>query len=523
MAILFNTSPQHDPRKTVSVGDATSQFADFSGMYRQLWDFVEDGGLDALGIDQENIARWRRAIRDGVVNIGGRPSDIDFFRMMMGGTPKEVDATDYSIEYNSAIDYNIYAENDSTGTTGTVTGGCYYNSVVNGNYTGPYATFTIAVDTYGNNGTLSNINIGDQVYNYNDGQWFVVFKKDTTTDFAHVIYVYPMDEDYVISIYAKQPMLPNHVQLDSGYGDATTSLPHTEWETLGYIKTIQPFSLRTDWETPRDLEKAYKDIIQFPIIFDTNTGTEMESFDFKAMADGRERMISSENMIFFTGQKLANTAVNDSAYTNKYYGFDGFLTTMFYGGGNIQQYDNTYGWDLDTDWQQIVYANDAQKKSEEFLILGAKRFMDNLQRRAQDLFKNNSGSLMFKTFERMGDMQADIKRLGINSYAWGTNTLHLKTVGAWSDSRWMGNTYFPNMAIAMPGDGLTDSKGNKVPPVEYYIPKGRKASGMWAEVWRDHMKLSDKAEKFSGTITHDVMMAVHGVENMYAIMPKYTV
>lgn len=523
MAIAFNLQPVHQPRKITSVGDATSQFADFSGLYRQLWDFVEDGGLDAFGIDQEDLARWRRAFRDGVVNIGGRPSEIDFFRMMMGGTPKECDATDLSIEYNSAVDFNIYAENDATGTTGTVTGGCYYNQVVNGNYTGPYVSFTIATDTYANNGQLSNVNVGDQIYIYNDSQWITVIKKDTTVDFAHVIYAVPMDENYVVSIYAKQPMLPNHVQMVSGYSDSTTSLPHSEWETLGYIKTISPFSLRTDWETPRNLEKAYKDIVQFPIIFDMVTGAEMESFDFKAMADGRERMIMAENMLFFSGQTMNNSVVNNQAYSNQYFGFEGLLTTMFYGGGNIQQYDNTYGWDLEFDWMQIVFANDALKKSTEFLLLCAKRFTWNLQRRSQDMFKNNAGACTFNTFERMGEGAADIKRLGINSYAWSNNTVHIREVGAWSDSRWVGNTYFPNMGIALPGDGLTDSKGNKVAPVEYWLPKGRRLSGMWSEVWRDHMQLSDKADMFSGTITHDVMMSVNGVENMYAIMPKYTV
>lgn len=522
MAIAFNLSPQQSPRQITSVGDAVSQLANFSGMYRQLWDFVEDGGLSQFGINEEDLARWRRNFREGVVNIGGRPSEIDFFRMMMGGTPKETDGTDLSIEYNSAIDFNIYAENDATGITGTITGASY-NSVVNGSYTGPYAVFTIAVDTYADNGTLSNINVGDQIYIYNDSKMVQVIKKDTTVNYAHAITVVPLDSTYTIQIYGKQPMLPNHVQMVSGYSDAITSPPHSEWETLGYIKTIQPFSLRTDWETPRDLEKAYKDIMQFPIIFDMVTGAEMESFDFKAMADGRERMIMSENMLFFTGETIANAGLTGAAYTNKYNGFEGLLTTMFYGGGNIQQYDNSYGWDLDVDYMQIVFQNDALKKSTEYLMLGAKRFMWNLQRRSQDMFKNNSGACTFETFQHMGEGLADLKRIGINSYMWGNNTLHLKEVSAWSDSRWVGNAYFSNMAIALPGDGLTDSKGNKVPPVEYYIPKGRRLSGMWTEDWRDHMKLSDKADKFSGTITHDVMMAVHGVENMYAIMPKFLV
>lgn len=522
MAIAFNLSPQHDPRLTVSVGDAVSQLPDFSKLFRKTWEAIENGNIP--GASEEDLARWRRAIRDGVVNIGGLPSELDFFRMMMGGTPKECKASDLSIEYNSAIDYNIYAENDATGTSGTVTGGCYYNGVTNGNYgPGPYVQFTIAADTYDSTGSLSNINIGDQILNYMDGKSLVVFKKDDSAAFAHVIYAAPLDPNYVPQIYARQPMLPSHVNMTFGTSSAATSLPQTQWETLGYIKTIQPFSLRTDWQTPRNLEKPYRDIIQFPVIFDTNTGAEMESFDFKAMADGRERMIAAENIYFFSGERVQNTALNSNFYTGQYNGFEGFLTTMFYGGGNIQEYDNTYGWDFDVDWMAIVFANDALKKSTEFLMMYALRFIWGAERRAQDMFKNNSGACTFNTFTRSGMDAAEIKRLGINSYNWRDYTLHLRKVAAWSDSRWVGNAYFPGLAIALPGDGLSDSKGNKVAPVEYWLPEGRRLSGMWSEYWRDHMQYPEAEDIFSGTITHDIMMSTNAVENMYAMVPKYVV
>jgi hypothetical protein len=99
--------------------------------------------------------------------------------------------------------------------------------------------------------------------------------------------------------------------------------------------------------------------------------------------------------------------------------------------------------------------------------------------------------------------------------------MHVKEAGAWSDSRWIGNAYFPAMAVVMPGEGNTDSRGEKVAPVEYWIPANRRLSSQWNEVWRDHMLLQDKAEKFSGTITHTICMSVNCVENMWAVMPKY--
>ena len=522
MAIKFNTTPVHSQRQIFEVGDAVSQMPAFSDVYHSIFDFIENGGLFALGYNGNTIANWRRNIRPGVVWIGGRPSETDFFRMMMGGTPKETDGTDLTIQYNSAIDFNIYAADDASGTTGTVTGGCYYGNVVDGNYTGPYVSFTIATSAYSNNGQNCNVNIGDQILIQNDQKWIQVIKIDTTTPYAFVIYAVPFDQNYTPQIYAGWPMLPNHVQMTTGYSDEFTTINHSEWETPGYLKVIQPFKLRTGWEVLQNLDSGYKDVIQFPVIFDMVTGALIDSWDFKAMADGRERMIMAENLLFFTGETLTNVTVQNAAYSpNQYNGFEGFLTTIFYGGGNIKQIDNSYGFDLDVDYTQIILQNDALKLSPEYLMLCAKPFIMSMQRRTQDAFKNNSGACTFETFERMGEESANIKRYGVNSWSWLGATLHIKEVGAWSDSRWVGNAYYKNMGIMMPGLGLTDSNGQSVNPVEYWIPKGQRESHQWKEFWLDHRTSKDRAEKWSGDIYHTVMMSVNGVENMYAIMPTY--
>ncbi len=521
MAIAFNTSPVHPPRQIFQVDDAISQLPAFSDVYRGIFDFIEGGGLADLGYNGDDIARWRRNIRPGVIWVGGRPSETDFFKMMMGGTPKETDASDLTVEYNSAIDFNIYAQNDAAGTTGTVTGGCYFGDVVNGNYTGPYAVFDIATSGYADNGTKTNVNVGDQLLIYNDNKWVQVIKIDTTTAYAHHVYVAPFDANYTIQIYGGFPIIPSHVQMTSGYSDSSTIVVHSEWETTGYLKVIRPFRLQREWESPIDLDRAYKDVIQFPIIFDTVTGALIDSWDFKAMADARNDMIMSENLLFFTGEQLGNTALTSANFTNKYTGFDGLLNTIFFGGGNIKEFDNSYGFDLDVDYTQIILQNDALKLSTEYLLMGSKAFKMSMERRVQDAFKGNSGSCTFDTFQRGGDAMADISRLGVKSWNWLDNTLHIKEIGAWSDKRWIGNGYFKNMGIMLPGNGLTDSNGQIVNPVEYWVPKGKRESQQWTEIWRDHRRLSDKADKWSGGIDHEVMMSVNGVENMFAIMPKF--
>jgi hypothetical protein len=516
MAIAFRLTPVNPPRIITSVGDALSQLPSFSTLYRQLYDAVEAGQIP--GASPQDLATWRINFRSGVVNYGGRPVEIDFFRMLMGGTPQETEATSIAVRYNSTVDFNIYAQNDAVGTSGTVTNATY-GTVVNGSYTGPYAVFTVALNTYAANGTLSNVNVGDVIYIPNDAQMVQVIRVDKSVNFAHQVYVVPFNSSYTIQIYSKQAMHIGHIGFDTGYSDITTNPPHSEWETLGYTKYYNPFSMRTSWQTPRELEKAYKDVLQFPIIFDMVTGAEIDSFDFKAAADARERLIMAENMMFWEGQVMNNTNVTVNFATNKYTGFDGLTTSMFYGGGNIQTYTPTFGWDLDVDYNQIRYKNDALKLSEEMLMICALRFSDSMQRRSQDLFKNNSGGATFQTFARMGEDMAAIERMGIQSFKWGTTTIHIKVAGPFSDSRWIGTGYYPNAAFILPGDGLTDSNGRPVPPVEFYIPKGRRVSSQWEEHWVDGMNMESQATRFTGTITHTIQMGVHGVENMWAVMP----
>lgn len=517
MAIAYELSPVNPPRIITSVGDALQELPAFSNLYRELYDAIEDGNIP--GATAAQLATWRLAIRSGVVNIGGRPSEIDFFRMLMGGTPMECDASSIAIRYNSAIDHNIYAQNDATGTFGTVTGATF-GTIVNGSYTGNYCTFSPSISTYANSGQNCNVNIGDTIYIPNDSEMAQVIKIDTSVPYSFVVYVAPYNESYTINIYGQQPMSIAHVGFSTGYADFDTNPPHTEWETLGYTNIISPYSLRTSWETARELEKAYKDVLQFPIIFDMVTGAEMDSWDFKAAADARERMIMAENIFFFEGQTITNPALNVAAATNKYTGFDGLMTSMFYGGGNVQTYTPTYGWDLDVNYNQIRYKNDALKLSNEMLMVCALRMNDGIQRRAQDMFKNNAGACTYETFNRKGSEFDIVKRFGIQSYNWGAQTIHIKVAGAFSDSRWIGQTYYPNMGIILPGDGMSDSKGSRVAPVEYWIPKGRRVSGMWEENWVDGMQQFQQAEVFRGTIKHDIMMSVNGVENMYVVMPN---
>ena len=184
--INYNITPVYNPRIISQGTNSLSQLSMFTNVYRGLRDFIDNGGLNTLsGFSPNDIARWNSEFRPGVIWIGGVPSDINFFEDLWGGgEPKEIGASDLYVEYNSAVNHNIFAENSATGTSGTITGGCYYGSVSNGNYTGNYAVFSPATSLYTNGGTQCNVNVGDELFIYGDGRWVKVIKIDTTSNYA---------------------------------------------------------------------------------------------------------------------------------------------------------------------------------------------------------------------------------------------------------------------------------------------------------------------------------------------------
>lgn len=526
MPITYNITPQANPRILSQNTTAVSQLQSFVEVYRGLRDFLDNGGTPP-GFDPNDIARWNSEFRAGVVWIGGAPVAINFFEELWGmGTPKEIKASDLYIEYNTSIDFNIYAQNAATGTFGTVTNATVGN-VVNGNYTGAYAVFSPATGLYTDGGTQCNINIGDEIYLHNDGRSVKVIRIDTTSNYAWQVYVAPKSGTYTINIPALQAMLPVKVQETTGYFDGSNGGVsfHSEYETPGYVKKIQPINLIGAYEVPKNLGAAWQDLYTFPLIFDKVTGQVMDSWDLKAAQGKRQDMVMGTNLKFFIGEEVTNAGLLATNYTQQYNGFEGYMNELWYGGGKIKLIDPSIGFDLDVDYKAMALENDATKLSSEYLMVCAKAFKWAMESRAQDMFQSNSGAYSFETFKRgmlAESYSTDIIRMGINSLKWGMNSLFIKEEGAFSDSRYLGpnNSVFPNTAIIMPGYGQVDSNGQPVGPVEFYKPVGTTEMAGWNENLVDMQKAGFLQNKWQGSITNTIMMAVHGIENVWGVFPN---
>ena len=506
---FFAATPVNSPRVQYNAGSAINQLTSFNNAYNQA-QAAFDSGSGFASLTQAEVARWYSAAREGIVNIGGKPVDYEFFYKLFGGKTKEIEteATDLWVEYNGAIDFNIYPQSDASGTGA-----------------GGSVTFTLATNCYSPDGTEVNVTVGTRLYNHTDMKTLIVSAVSYVAPFNTSVTAYATDSSYNPQVYAGLALTTVQVQTDHGFTQfENESAP---WETPGYLKLVQPWQLSTNWSIPYDLMSPYQQIMRFAVWMDPMTNQEIDTYDLKEMQTKRELFQMAKNTIFWAGQKDTNQANLASAsvqtyYNKKYGGFDGFIPSIMYGGGQVRPYNNSIGWSYDTDGTEIILELDALKLANEYLILQGLGFDIAAQKNAQIVWQDTSGSLNMKTFERMGGDSEGIKRLGIQSWTNYGTTFHKKIVGSLSDSRYFGHGYYPYMGIMMPGYGMTDSKGMEVPPVEFFRAKGAPMSGTYREDIVDLRTNSENMKsQFNCGITETVQMNVNGVENMYLLLPQY--
>lgn len=477
--------------KIFNVQDAVDGLEAFNAMHQ-----FSGAGVDLCDMSDPDRASYRKAVKDGVINLGGTPTDLDFFEKMAGGKTTDIDASTLYIKYRQDVDYNVVAENDVTGAG-----------------PGQPIIFTMLKSIHSLNGKYSNAAVGGNIYLYEDSQWLEITAVNKAADYAHQITAVPFSKDYTASLKKGRKMMYNPVRFVNGY---SCHQPSNSWETPGYVQKIKPFRIRKDWELAIDLTRPAEEVMQFAMMFN-HQGREVESFEVYEKTKAREEFRSMKNLAFMFGQKKDNPVLlSGSTLNEKYSGFMGLLPTLQYAGGTIVDSDPSEGFGFDDDFQSIILRQNSNKRSKEFMVSYGLNWMFAAQRRNEEVFKNGGGC-SYRTFERMGAGSTDIEKLGISSYKYGNFSLHFHEVDAWSDTRYIGNGGMPYMAIFMPTMGLTDSKGRSVPPIEFFAPGGPS----YYEVDRDHRKLESGCEKLSGMMEETIMMAVHGQENMILINPVF--
>jgi hypothetical protein len=478
---VFSNQP-HSGRKLASVSDALDKLNAFNALYA-----VQQADADPnLVGNPDDTAMWRKLVYDGVINCGGDTMELDFFEKIFGGKTEMIDAKKIYFRYNMDYDLNIFAQESAKATTA-----------------GGAVNFILHKSLHSANGSYSYPVVGYSIYIYEDKQWCKITNVDKANPYAHVVTAIPYKKAYTANIRKNKKIMVSPVQLVGGLSSPADS---SSWQTTGYSIHVRPFRIRKDWQTPIDLMRGYEEILQWAVMFDEN-GKEVDTWETFDKTDARKSMKWAKNLMFFLGQSVDNPALLGNGFTVDYSGFDGYIPTMLYGGGQQLDIDPAVGFDFEADFEPVILRNDALKQTSEFVVLMGLPFKLSMNRANNRKFKE-SGNTTFETFKRMGGSMEDIKKMGVSSYSYEGFSLHTRLVSALSDTRGIGNHDFPHMANFIPGNGLRDSKGRDVPAMQFFCPQGSGATGLLEEFDVDERRTIRK-DQLSGYLAETIMSVTH--------------
>jgi hypothetical protein len=498
MPEFFYNKPKICTNRMVTVQDVTEDLPAFNAMYaRKNVMAASESCMSA-----QDKLRWMKFVLDGAIYCGGEQSELDFFEKNFNGNKKQTGATEVWVRYNCDKDLNVFAESSAQGSG-----------------PGQPVTFTVMRGMHAGQGKWDPFAKNGNLYVYEDMQWLRITNVDKTTDYAHLVTAIPFNKRYTANIRGKRRMMFTRSRLVDGY---SCSIPSSAWDVPGYAARTKPFRARADWEIEIEFQRPWEDVMRFGITYDL-LGNEVDGFELMETTKARQDFMYNKNLTFFLGQQIDNPLLVGAGLAlrdEKYSGFNGYLNTLKYGGGFVQMIDPALGYGLDSDWKQLMVRQDSMKESNEFFTMAGYQFMDALFTRSGHMFRDNA-QITFETFSRGGLDKGAVEKLGITSYKYLDSVVHFKKLGFLSDRKSIGNYNMPYMGFMMPGKGLRNDKGEAVSAIEFYEAGGTPENGTYNEIFRDHRKLDNGCEKFSGSIAETFQMAIHCPQKQVLLYPVF--
>jgi hypothetical protein len=497
MSPFFTSEPRVKcAQKLFSVKDVQDEIKQFNALY----EVDEKKSSSNTCGDSARALNWRKYVREAVINCAGTPVELDFFEKIGGGKTELIPAKEMSFKQNCDFDYNIVAKTSQEGA-------------------GPGAPFWITLhrSVHSVNGKTSYPIKGWELFIYEDMQYLRILDKNTDVDYAHKLYVAPKNKRYTGNVRAGKKIMVSPATQVGGY---TCNTDETGVHiTPGFFYNMTMLRLRVQWKQAVDLMKGYRDVLQFGIMFD-NDGNEINCWEYYKKIKAREQLKLAFNLQMFTGQKADNVDVLNEMSDNSYPGFDGYVTQVMNGGGNVIPYDVQYGIDPETDFGAMMLKQDSMKRNSEWTMLSALNFDMAFDKNFNKMLKDSNVSCSFETFKRTGSNMEDIKRLNIRSVMLWNMTVHRKAFSALNDTRLIGNGDFPWWAFFMPTVGPKDQYGRSVPPLEFFTNQGCALTGQHEEHQYDAREEKNGCEEIGGWMSKTIGMVAHCLRDHIIFKPR---
>lgn len=463
----------------------------------EIYNFLDQfNGLESGDIcgTPDATMRWKRNVSEDYINCcNANKMESNFFMDMFSGTPKQIETTDYHQRFRSHEDENILSKSAGLNAAGLT------------------QRFQLDKSSHSGNGTASPMFEGMMLFNYTTNQTLKVTDINTSTPYAFIIEVASTTTDNAV-IAAGDKMMRIPAVMVGGY---TCPVGETTMNTHFTTKRINKMRLAKHWKMNLDVDKPYADEFLFAPWIDKNGNEHVKALPtLKRRA--MEEITQAANLLLFIGNTVTNPAI-----TTTWDGGEGLLASIR-GAGKEWEYDPSMGFSLLNDFKQIILAEDGEKSTTEWMIMGSLNFLASMTEQARIDTNNEVLPLDFGTVRRTGISQQEIEKYSITSFKYLNRKVMFKEWSQLNKTKGIGNNYFPDLGIMLAMNGLTNSKGETVPPMQFYRSASAK-HGIWEdleEIDRDNRMITG-CESIEGDIRKTVFWIVNCPDSHYLIDPNY--
>jgi len=430
-----------------------------------------------------------------VINCAGKPIDLNFFMEMFGSENRTVETKRFWNHYICDTSLNIFIA-----------------SAIQGTGPGVATWAQVLKQNHGSNGTLNLATKGFSVWDKDNMIEYIITDIDDTIPYANKIQLTPTDTTVTVSLKTGVGYTVTPARRVGGNSCKEVT---NQMSTIGYSQIVQFLRVRHDWEVEIDLLRAYRDKIQYPVIYDIN-GNPMDSWDvYEAMA-ARQGLRMALNLASWIGTPTTNQALLSgvgAVMDVDHPGFYGMLPSIKYGGGVVYDFPQSVGFDFEADGEPLFLWQDSRKQTTKFLVRHGLGFDFSKNDRSNKLVANTgTGSTVWEAYKRLEGMDAMYKtgmaKMGINSYKYNSYELDFMLWGALSDKRYAGSDYFSNLAVCIPSEGATEN-GKQINPMEFYMYGQNGWTGDYEEFSVDNRKQTEACETLQGYCAQSLAFAMH--------------
>jgi hypothetical protein len=447
-----------------------------------------------LGTGSNLSTQWIANIVHELIHVGGDKIDLNFFFDMFYSQERLVNTKRLYNHYITDPDLNVYASATRTG-IGSL-------------------TFQLLKQNHLQGGSYSYPAPGYILFDKDNSISYYITNVDTSVPYAHKVTIEStVSPTSPVTIDANTAYLVLPANMVGGYSCPTVL---NDAMSLGYTQQVNFMRLRKDWEVTIDVLRGTRDKAQYAYIYDKE-GNPYWAYDLYEQQMSREDLRMAFNILCFLGSPITNTnlitgvnAVIDGDHT----GFYGLVPSIQFGGGIVNPFSASAGWDWESDGEPIFLYQESLKRTTDFMAICGMQFLMNMDTRVNKMVVRQSvGSTMFEAYRRGSENKTDagvlthIEKLGVNSYDYRGFKIDTKKWSSLSDIRFAGSTLWSNTTIWIPGSGCTEN-GKEVNPIEFYQYGNNGWTGDYYEEFVDNRKVT-RCESVAGYCAQSLAMKVH--------------